>query len=100
METGRVQPATRRAALSARREPTLCGVPRLPERAGRGARNVDWKRVYDTARVIVRYAGDAWRRLEDHQRRGAPGPLAKARGAPGGLSATRPRGRAGPLLKG
>jgi hypothetical protein len=66
-------------------------VPRLPERAGRIARNVDWKRVYDTARVIVRYAGDAWRRLEDHERRELQRLLTKSRGRPGLLSPTERR---------
>jgi hypothetical protein len=55
-------------------------VPRLPERATRVARNVDWRRVYDTARLIVRYAGEAWGRLEDHERRELQSLLTKSRG--------------------
>ena len=66
-------------------------MPRLPERAGRVARNVDWKRVYDTARVIVRYTGDAWRRLEDHERRELQGLMTKSRGRPSMLSAPERR---------
>ena len=55
-------------------------MPRLPERANRVARSVDWKRVYDTARLIVRYAGEAWGRLEDHERRDLQRLLQKSRG--------------------
>jgi hypothetical protein len=62
-------------------------VPRLPQRAGRAARNVDWKRVYDTARVIARYAGEAWRRLDDHERRELQRLLQKSRGRVNALSA-------------
>ena len=66
-------------------------MPRLPERAGRVARNLDWKRVYDTGRVIVRYAGEAWRRLEDHERRELQGLLTRSRGRPSLLSPTERR---------
>jgi predicted metal-dependent hydrolase len=66
-------------------------VPRLPQRASRAARNVDWKRVYDTARVIVRYAGDAWRRLEDHERKELQQLLRKSRGKVATLSAAERR---------
>jgi hypothetical protein len=62
-------------------------VPRLPERANRVARSVDWKRVYDTARLIVRYAGEAWGRLEDHERRDLQRLLQKSRGRVQALSA-------------
>jgi hypothetical protein len=55
-------------------------VPRLPQRAERVARSIDWRRVYDTARMIVRYAGEAWRRLEDHERRDLQRLLQKSRG--------------------
>ena len=61
-------------------------MPRLPARATRVARNVDWKRVYDTARMIVRYAGDAWGRLEDHERRELQRLLQKSRGRVNALS--------------
>jgi hypothetical protein len=66
-------------------------VPRLPERAGRVARNIDWKRVYDTARLIVRYAGDAWKRLDDHERRELQRLLQKSRGRVATLSAAERR---------
>jgi hypothetical protein len=66
-------------------------VPRLPERASRVARNVDWRRVYDTARVIVRYAGDAWRRLDDHERRELQRLMQKSRGRVATLSAAERR---------
>jgi len=62
-------------------------VPRLPERAARAARGIDWKRVYDSARVIVRYAGDAWNRLEDHERRDLQRLLQTSRGRVNELSA-------------
>ena len=62
-------------------------MPRLPERANRVARSVDWKRVYDTARLIVRYAGEAWGRLEDHERRDLQRLLQKSRGRVQALSA-------------
>jgi hypothetical protein len=55
------------------------------------ARNIDWKRVYDTARVIVRYAGDAWRRLEDHERGELQRLLTKSRGRPALLTAAERR---------
>jgi hypothetical protein len=44
------------------------------------ARNIDWRRVYDTARLIVRYAGEAWGRLEDHERRELQRLLQRSRG--------------------
>jgi hypothetical protein len=43
-------------------------MPKLPARATRLARNVDWRRVYETARIIVRYAGEAWGRLTESER--------------------------------
>jgi hypothetical protein len=61
-------------------------VPILPERAGRVARRIDWKRLYDTARLIVRYAGEAWGRLEDHERRDLQRLLQKSRGRVSALS--------------
>ena len=66
-------------------------MPRLPARATRIARNVDWKRVYDTARMIVRYAGEAWGRLEDHERRDLQRLLQKSRGRVNMLSPTERR---------
>jgi hypothetical protein len=42
--------------------------------------------VYDTARVIARYAGEAWRRLEVHERTELQRLLQKSRGRPGQLS--------------
>jgi hypothetical protein len=44
-------------------------VPRLPAKATQAARNVDWRRVYETARLIVRYAGEAWGRLSESERK-------------------------------
>ena len=44
-------------------------MPRLPARATQAARNIDWRRVYETARLIVRYAGEAWGRLSESERK-------------------------------
>jgi hypothetical protein len=55
-------------------------VPRLPQRATDVAGRIDWKRVYDTARLVVRYAGEAWGRLEDHERRDLKRLLQRSRG--------------------
>ena len=44
-------------------------MPRLPAKATQVARNVDWRRVYETARLIVRYAGEAWGRLTESERK-------------------------------
>ena len=66
-------------------------MPRLPERAARVARGIDWKRLYDTARVIVRYAGEAWNRLEDHERRDLQRILQRSRGRVNALSAADKR---------
>jgi hypothetical protein len=66
-------------------------VPSLPERAGRVARTIDWRRVYDSARLIVRYAGDAWGRLDDHERRELQRLLQKSRGRVDALSAAERR---------
>ena len=42
--------------------------------------------MYDTARMIVHYAGDAWGRLEDHERRDLQRLLQKSRGRVDALS--------------
>ncbi|HEX3317655.1 MAG TPA: hypothetical protein VHR88_06535 [Solirubrobacteraceae bacterium] len=66
-------------------------MPRLPQRAERVARSIDWKRMYDTARMIARYAGEAWRRLDDHERRDLQRLLQKSRGRVNELTAAERR---------
>ena len=61
-------------------------MPRLPQRAERVARSVDWRRIYDTARMIARYAGEAWNRLEAHERRELQRLLQQSRGRVNELS--------------
>jgi hypothetical protein len=66
-------------------------VPRLPARATQAARNVDWRRVYETARLIVRYAGEAWGRLSESERKELQGLLAGSKGRFASLSSPERR---------
>jgi hypothetical protein len=66
---------------------TLFRVPKLPARATQAARNVDWRRVYETARIVVRYAGEAWGRLNESERRELQRLVTASRGRLNSLSA-------------
>ena len=66
-------------------------MPRLPAKASQVARNVDWRRVYETARLIVRYAGEAWGRLTDSERKELQRLVAGSRGRYASLTAADKR---------